>query len=311
MASYVIKNIDEAAKKTRELLLPFDLTTWSKLALIVLLTGGIGFSFPGVPGFGSDYDKDHEMQDMEGTHGMESSVFENRSNMTGAFTASSLLMIGISIAVGIGLLVLFISSVFEFIYYRSLIDEEVNIRENFTDNLNNGARYFNFRVLYGLGNLLLFGAGIGFFFLNPLLLLPMILALLPLALALYAVNTLIHDFVLLEMLQQDQNFIDAAREIYGHVKDNLRNTALYLVVRLAITLLATTAIGTGTFLILMVFAVPMLFLGIVFYMISELLLIPLVFFGILLIVLTTLFVTVPMKTFIYYYAITVYGEFSE
>lgn len=313
MTSYVIESIDEAAKKTRELLLPFDLTTWSKLALIVLLTGGIGFSFPGVPGFGGgDYDTDHGMQDMEGTSpGMESSVFESTLNMTGAFTDSSLLMIGVAVAVGIGLLALFISSVFEFIYYRSLIDEEVNIREKFTDNLNNGARYFNFRVLYGLGNLLLFGAGIGFFFLNPLLVLPMILALLPLALALYAVNTLIHDFVLLEMLQQDQNFLDAAREIYGHVKDNLRNTALYLVVRLAITLLATTAIGTGTFLILMVFAVPMLFLGIVFYMISELLLIPLVFFGILLIVLTTLFVTVPMKTFIYYYAITVYGEFTE
>lgn len=310
MASYVIESIDEAAKKTRELLLPFDLTTWSKLALIVFLTGGIGFNFPGIPGFGGgDYDTDYgpEMQET----GMEDQVIQNASNMTGTFTASSLLMIGVAIAIGIGLLALFISSVFEFIYYRSLIDENVNIRGNFPENLERGARYFNFRVLYGLGMILLAGVGIAFMILNPLLLIPVIIALIPIVLLLYAVNTLIHDFVLLEMLQQDRKFLESVSEIYSLIRDNLRNTALYLVVRLAVTLLAATAIGMGAFLVLIVFAIPMFFLGIIVYMVSELLLIPLILLGVLLIIVTSLFVTVPAKTFIYYYAITVYEELSE
>jgi hypothetical protein len=310
MASYVIESIDEAAKKTRDLLLPFDLTTWSKLALIVLLTGGIGFSFPGVPGFGGgDYDPGYG-SDMKET-GMGDQPVQDASSITGAFSSSSLLIAGAVLAAGLGLLALFISSVFEFVYYQSLIDEKINIRGNFSDNLDSGARYFNFRVLYGFMLLLLFGTSIASFILNPLLVIPMLFALIPLAVLFYAANTLIHDFVLLEMLQQDRNFLESVSQVYRLVKDNLRKTTLYLIVRMAVTLLAATAIGMGTLMVLIILAIPITLLGIVFYMISELLLIPLILLGVLLTVLTTLYVTVPMKTFIYYYAITVYGELSE
>lgn len=307
MASYIIESIDEAAKRTRELLLPFDLATWSKLALIVLLTGGISFSFPGIPGSG-DYGGQQEMHQTGMDHPMSS--FDTPSGMTGAFGASSLVMLGVAFFIGLGLVALFVSSVFEFIYYRSLLDEKVEIRENFSNNLSRGARYFNFRVLYTMGLLILTGIGIGFAALNPLLIIPLILALIPVAPLLYAFETLVHDFVLLEMLQEEEKFMDALSKVYGYVRENTKETALYLVARIAVTLLAATAVGLGTFLVLMVLAIPMMFIGLVFYMVSELLLIPLLVIGFALAIATALLVTVPMKTFIYYYAITVYSEFS-
>lgn len=309
MASPVIESVDEAAKKTRELLLPFDIHVWGKLAIIILLTGGVGFGLPGMPG-SSGGTGGYDNYDPGTATQVPTESFADTSAVTGAFSASSIVYAALAFAVGIGLVALLVSSIFEFVYYRSLIDADVKIRENFSDNINRGARYFNFRLIYSIGILLTLLAAAITVINYPLAAIPAVIALLPAIALLYAFNTLIHDFVLLKMLEDEMEFLESLKAVFGYFRDDLRTAALYLAVKFGISILVASAVGIVSFLVLLVIAIPMIFIGVIAYMISQLLLIPIILVGIVLAIVVSLFVTVPLKTFVYYYAITVFEELS-
>ncbi|MFB6144580.1 MAG: hypothetical protein ABEJ98_04690 [Candidatus Nanohaloarchaea archaeon] len=302
---HAVEAIDEALEDTKEMLLPFDLGTWTKLAVIAVLAGGVGapnFFMPG--GYSDGHDGNTEMNTQD-------------FGMTGAFMTGSSLQASIAVAavlalVGLVFLIFYISSVFEFIYYRSLLDGEAHIRRYFSQNTGRGLSYFGFRLAAGLVVLLGVLAVIGVSFVTPLFLLPALLVGLPLLLAFGVFMTLVHDFALVDMLRNDSSMLEAVTKVLEAARDDWRQFGLYVVLKFFIAAI----VGVATFLFaifsLLFLAIPFVILGIAASTVFKPLIIPVIIAGVLTWVIGMIYiVTVPAKTFTYFYALDVYSRLFE
>jgi len=318
MSWYAVEAIDEAIKDTKDLLLPFDLGTWLRLALIVAFTGaGIGFVNP-VSFIPPDLD------DIEDVNSTNSEVADNSNRVTesganpvtGLATASSSIsntlwaIIGLSL-VGLVLLVFYISSVFEFIYYQSLIDKDVSIRGNFRKHWLKGLQYFVFEIIYLLLVAALLMAIIAGFMINFGLGALGILLSIPAFIVLGVFVGLIHDFALLQMIDREQNLIASWRSLWPHIRDQWREVVIYIAVKLGIGIaigIAMTILFFGlTIATVLIFGIIAVILG---FLAEVLVLVPLLL-GILLLGVLMLAVTIVIRTFLYFFIIEVYHDLTS
>lgn len=318
MSWYAIEAIDEAIKDTKELLLPFDLGTWLRLALIVIFTGGgIGFVSPFnfVP---PDFD------DSERTNNTSSEVMENSSIVTttgqnadtGMSTASSDIsntfwaILGLFL-VGVVISLFYISSVFEFIYYQSLLDKNVSIRDNFRKHWLKGLQYFVFEALYlSLVASLIIAAIAGFIVNLSLGILAVLLAI-PAFIVLAVFAGLIHDFVLLQMIDCDQNLVSGWRSLWPDLRDQWREVVVYVIVKLGIGIaigIAVTTLFLGLLIAtILVFGIIAIVLG----LLAELLVLIPLLIGILILGVLMLAATIAIRTFVYFFIINVYNNLTS
>lgn len=320
MGWYAVEELENAWEETKQLLLPFDLGTWARLSLIVLLTGG--FNTPNLPSSpsGNINSNQGDYSDIYGTSGTADTHFEGASSLmpelgmtglaTSSATADSALAGLVLLAAVFGLAFIFISSVFEFIYYQSLLDKDVSIRKNWSKHWRKGARYFGFRlgVLLFVGIVVL-GVVAGFMadvVAGGLMLFAAIAGLIPLMVFL----ELTRNFVLLKMMEEDLGVIDAWRDFWPELRAEWKQVAVYLVLRLAITVAAVTLVFIGGMIVALILLIPGIIVGALLYMIAPVLVtIPIILGGLVWIALLLGLVVVP-KTYLYNYAILVYEDLT-
>jgi hypothetical protein len=324
MTWYALDEIEEAISETKDLLLPFDLGTWSKLALIVFLTGS-GFNMPnGTGNFPSQgqtsgdysFDQPGSMNVPESTANVaphiQSGDFGQLMNGMSAAGVSNMLVIGIiAIALLIGLPLMFLSSVFEFIFYKSLIDKNVKIRENFSKHFWKGARYFGFQLVFILAFLGVIGLAAAALTVSDAAFVLGILIALPLLFALGIFSGLTHDFVLLRMMEADEKLLEAWRSFWPTLRTEWKQVTVFLLTKfflgLVVGISAAIVVIVATFVLLIPFGIFAILLSLV----SEALIFIPVVIGLITWFIVILYLAVPFRVFIYYFVILVYHDLTE
>lgn len=314
MTWHAVEAIDEALEDTKDMLLPFDLGLWTKLAVIAVLTGGVGapnFFMPG--GYTDTGSTDYGTQS---TSQMSMSDM-NMNSLTGAAVAGdvavSAFVLGAVAFVSVLVLVMFyVSSVFEFIYYQSLIEGDVKILDYFSDNTRRGLGYFSFRIVFSIAIIMSILAAVALGMINPLLIIFVLLAGLPLLLLVGVFSTLVHDFALVDMLKQDTGIVDAIQKVIEQASEEWKQFGMYVLLKFVIG----AAVGMATVMFalfsLLFVALPFALIGIAASMIFEPLIILVILAGALTWLALLLYVvTVPAKTFVYFYSLNVYSRLFE
>ncbi len=319
MGWYAVEEIDEAVDRTRELLLPFDWKVWPRLLLLVLLTGGV--SSPGLPS-GSPDTADHgssygqSYSDSPLTTQFQQPMPRVPGNMmTGMAAAPNLSNAALaSIAILLAFLVvffLFLDSVFEFVYYQSLLDEEVRIRENFRKHFRNGVRYFGFRAGIWLILLLLAGVTALISSASPMIGVLFLLAGLLFLIPFLIFMGLVHNFVLLKMIETGDGVLRSLRSFFVDLKGQWDEVAVYVVIRLVLKIGAGVLGLLWGLTVFIVLIIPFGVIGLLLYLVwPPLAVLPAAAF-ILIGLVAVLAIQVPIQTYLYYYAILVYHDLTS
>ncbi|MFB6144496.1 MAG: hypothetical protein ABEJ98_04255 [Candidatus Nanohaloarchaea archaeon] len=316
MGWYATEELDKAWQEARGILLPFDAGTWARLILIVVLTGN-GFSMPNMPSSLSSGSNGGSSQ-FETTYGADS-TFSGVSgipelSMTGMATSAAPggAAIGVIVLVALGLVLgfFYLSSVFEFIFYQSLLDKEVSIRDNFRKFTGRGARYFGFRLAVIAIMILAIVGTVAGFVANPLagglLMFAIILALIPVMVFM----GITQNFVLLGMMENNTGLIQAWKEFYPTLREQWKEVAVYLLVRFAINIGIGVAALIWAIVSLIVLLIPFGILTALFYMVSPVLAAIPVILGVIAWLIALVGLQVVFQTYLYYYAILVYHDLT-
>jgi hypothetical protein len=318
MSWYAADELDNAWEEAKDVLFPFDVGTWARLLLIVVLTGQ-GVSMPNMPSsFPSDTGSSSSFESTYATTSGDT-VSQVASaapdfSMTGLATASPAGSSAIALAVlaiiflGIGLF--YVSSVFEFIYYQSLLDKDVSIRDNFRRHSGRGGRYFAFRLGVLLAVLLLIAGSVAAMVANPLagglMLVAMVLALLPVMVFLGLTN----NFVLLGMMENQTGIIQAWKDFYPSMREQWKEVGVYLLVRFAIKVGIGVAGLVWALVSFLALLIPFGIIGALLYMVAPVLVAIPAVLGILAWLLLVVGAQVIFQTYLYYYAILVYHDLT-
>lgn len=307
-----VEALDESFKDTKDMLTPLSLTLWTKIGIIAILTGGIGApNFFTAPGGFSDFEE-HE------NSSVNMDEMDNRSQMmTGMATQSeslstvllAILVFGLIGSIGV---MMYITSVFEFIYYQSLLDKEVRILDYFGQNTGRGFGYFGFRLVFGIFMLAVLAGGVALAIVNPVFLIPLILIGIPFMLLVSAFTTLVHDFALVEMLKDDTNIIEAISDVTSEATERWKQFGLYIVVKFVLGAAYSIYSMTAALFSLLVLGVPFAILAVLLSSIASILVVPVIIAGLLAwLAVMVYIVMVPANTFIFYYALNVYERLLE
>ena len=312
---YAFEEIEAAWEKTYELLFPFDLGTWSRLFLIVILTGS-GLNFP--TSFGNFGDSSYS-EDLATNASSTSADFETlQKPITGLSTAatglngSNLLIAFLGILfVSAVLFFVLISSLFELIYYQSLIDDNVRIRQNLREHFRKGLSYFGFRLGLGLISLILAGIMVFSFTISAvlgfLMLIGFLFLLIPLAIFLGLTN----NFVLPRMVKADENIVLAWKNIYSDLKYQWRQVGVYIITRFFIGLITGLAATFWALTMLLVVGIPFGILTVIAYLIVEWLIVIPIALGLFVYLVLVILGQIPIKTYLYSYALLVFEDLAD
>lgn len=321
MSWYAVDAVEEALEDTRQLLLPFDLGTWLRLAVIVIFTGG-GTGAMNPASFIPSGPGGHDPASDSGTGSYSDfsstdTAFETGGNaITGLATSSSSLSNTVWVVLGLFLFgvltaLLYLSSVFEFIYYQSLLERDVRIRRNFKRHWFNALRYFGFKVVY-ISVLLSFVAAVILgFIVNPFIGVFGVVLSIPCFIVLGVFAGLVHDFVLPEMIQEKQSLIQGWRSIWPSLQEQWREVVVYLLVKLGLGIGIGIAVSTAAIFLLVPFILVFGAFGLLFSALAEILAVVPIFIGIAAFAATLIGVTVATRTFIYFYILRVYHSISS
>ena len=308
MSWYALEEIEEAAKRTRELLLPFNWKLWAKIAVMAFFVGGASFPglLPGSGGAGPEPGQSHGMgfhTDLDQTLGVQSVSDAG----VGAFAL-------IVVAAVIGLVLVFgvLKAVFEFVYYQSLIDDDVRIRRNFSKHFKKGLRLFLFEIAAVILFMMLFAALIVPVALSPLFLLATFLLGIPLIIVAIVFFQFTTDFIPLYMIEKDQGVIESWKQLYGAIIDEWRQLGLYLVVKVALGLMAQIGIGTAALLLGLLLIIPVGVPVFLLYLVFPPLAVVAGLIGFVAWILGILyFLNGPVTTFFRYYTLLVYNDITR
>lgn len=320
MSWYALENLDKAMEETKELLLPFDFMTWTKIAIIALLAGGI--SMPSGP-------STTPMQSGGQTNGLytpdsgvETSIldsvpdsFSGIGGMTGM--ASEGAMSGVAVAIVLFVLLfagffMYVSSVFQFIYYQTVLDKKPAITENFRKHAYRGLRYLGFQLGFMAFILLTLLIPAAAFAANEALgLVLLIIFWLPVVIISAIFSGLVHDLALLRMMEADEGLIHAWRKVWPDIKTGWRQVIAYILVKFFIGL----AIGFATLIVaivvIIVLMIPFGIMGILAAMIHQALLAVVFALGLFTFIIVMLYVEVPFSTYLYTYITLFYHDLTS
>ncbi|MFB6203434.1 MAG: hypothetical protein ABEK01_02990 [Candidatus Nanohaloarchaea archaeon] len=310
-----VEEIDEALERTKDLLLPFDWKLWAKIAVLALFTGGM--NAPSIPtGFGGDTGGDYSPPAGESRTSINSTVsapMTGLSHESPSLGVSAVFIAGLMLVfVPIVIFFLVISGVFEFVYYQSLLDEDVQIRSNFSKHFGNGLKLAGFRFFYFIGYAVLFGMVILGFMANFLVGLLFLLAAIPVAI-LYAVfGGLTTQFIPLRMIETGMGLVEAWKDFYPELRAEWKEVAVYVIARFFLGMAGgvLTLFGALALLIpaMFVIGIPVAVLFVIFPPLGALGMVAGIFVYIGLLV---YFVQGPVQTYMKYYTILVYHELTS
>ncbi|MFB6116539.1 MAG: hypothetical protein ABEK10_03415 [Candidatus Nanosalina sp.] len=318
MGWYAFEEIGEALEETRDMLLPFEISLWTRMAVIVLLTGS-GFNLPAgnfsspSPGMESGLDAGQTTFTSSTGFTPQQQQFGQLLMESGAASSSTMIVAGIVLAVFvfIGLPLMLLSSIFEFVFYRSLIDREVKLAKSFSDNIGRGLRYFAFRVVYALLILSVLAIIILLGMESSTLLAVLLIGFIPVLLVSAIFAGLTKHFILLRMMERDEGLIEAWRSFWPVLQSEWRQVAVFLVTRFFLALFVGAISATVVLAVTVMAAIPVIIMAAILSMIAEILfLVPVLLGGIIWAVLL-LYIAVPFRVYLYYYVILVYHDLTS
>lgn len=307
MSHYAFDNIEDAIQKTRDIIFPFDAVTWAKFAVIILLTGYVAFpSMPSVPApstdAGTDFDAGTGVPEYSSLGPSFGASYADLGSMTGMATLTSADAAYVAVAVfvlGIIAFMMYVSSVFEFVMYKSVIEGEPKLGY-VTDYLKEGLQYFLFRVVW----IAVLVGLIGTVILSPWAL----LAVIPAILVLLVVDWVLFHFSLLNMIETGDNLVEAFSTTLSEVKEEAGQVALFWFVKWVIGLvLGIMAVMTVLFTALIV-GIPFLILGFGAAALSWYLAAPVVAAYIFIMLALAALIAVPFRVYLYSYIVEVYRD---
>lgn len=317
MSLHAVDAIEDAVQRTKDILQPFDLATWTRLAIISLFVGGMGggflnfpTSFPSDPGHSDEFGTGiQDYNSYEGVEGLNSFSPEALTGM--ATSVPSNMAIGGLIAgiVGLVLIFMYLGSVFEFVMYRSIREKNPRIRKNFADHYIDGFKY----MLFQIGLMILVAGGvigwIAALFAMPIVGGLLTLLVLPLLLILAIFGGVVHDFGLQKMIETDLGFIASVKESVQEVTADWGEFGGYILFRLIVS----WAVGIMEFVLMLVLAgvigVPFLLVGLAAGSASTIAGLIVGGIGLLIGVILWLYVSVPFRTYMYSYFVELYEQF--
>jgi hypothetical protein len=314
MALYALDDVDDAYGVTRAFLTSIDRTTWLKLALVVFFVGGAGANFPGTGFSGGDVGGEPGASPTD-----EFPAFDPGPDFW--------LLVGVValVLVIIGLALFFVAAVMEFVFVESLRSETVSIREYWGRHWRKGAHLFAFRLVVGLLFLapflvltLLFfvpmvlGGGFGAPLAALFVLLPVIFVV---AVVVGLVDGFTTNFVVPIMLLEDRGVVDGWRRLWPTIRAQWKQYLAYAVAAWILSLVGGILVAVVAAILIALLFVPfgvLLAIGIGLLSVLEPVGIAwLVVTGILFALaalVVALLVTVPVQTYLRYYALLILGD---
>jgi len=238
---HAIDALDEALERTKKLLLPLRPGFWLKIALVAMLAAGIG-----------------------GGNGARLFQLESEDNIGNEVLA--LTVIAFAAITFLELVVDYLSSVFKFVYVKSLLTEDLKIVEDFKAQAGNGLKVFLLRVgviammvvllLAAISSGILLSESMGTNFVMILWIVAGILALVALVLVLTILFWLLDSFAVPIMYKKGLGVMAALKETLRLVSADFWQFAVYLLLLIALGFVAAIPVLIFTMvLVLVVFAV--------------------------------------------------------
>lgn len=315
MSYYAVDAVTDALEATRSFLWPVDLGRWARLALVVFFLGGAGsgfspFQFPGgTPGGGGPGGSDVPP-----------------TGSLPAIGGPELAVIFAIVGIGAVLLAAFLlaGSIMEFVFVESLREEAVAIRRYWGRYWRRGVRLFGFRLVFGiltLGAFLIVG-GVAF---APLFLgdgglsIALVVIAIPILVALAILTGLVGGFttmfVVPIMLVEDRGVVSAWRRFWPTLTAQWREYAVYAFLGFVLQIAAGIGAGIATLVGALAVGIPLgivAVVGVGLLSVVELAGWVLIALAALLFVFAvlvlSLFVSVPVQTYLRYYALFVLGD---
>jgi len=268
--------IGPAFQHTRQQLLqPFRVTQWAKLALVGFLAGeltsggcnGGNFRLPTHPGGGQRF------------------VDFGLPNVNPLLIAS---LIALLIVFGIvfWILFLYVSSVMRFILFDSVVTKQCEIRRNWSRRHGTGLRFFVWQILFTLAMVVgltvlvgipaMFALAAGWLrsprqHMIPLILGGMLLFFVVLGFILLSmvVHVLTKDFVVPQMALENIGAIEGWRRLLPMLKSEKGSYAGYLGMKIVMTLGAAVVVGIITFIVILILLIPVGGFGVIAVMAGK------------------------------------------
>jgi hypothetical protein len=319
MTLYALEDIDDALDVTKSFLLPFERWRWTRLALIVLFIGGVGgfnpiqFSSGGSTGGGT-----------ETPGGPGSPVTPDVASSLGSPEIAVIAAVAGLVAL-LALGFMFVGSVMEFVFVESLRREEVTIRRYWSERWRQGFRLFGFRLVLSVITLGLIG-GLLVVILSPVIFgggefsFGLLLAAIPVFIVVSILSGFVNGFttmfVVPVMLGEERSVLSAWRRFWPTLTGQWKQYVAYAIMGFVLQLAGGILSGIALLIGSIVIAIPLGIVGLVGFGLVLVVdgIVGWVVIGIaaLLFVLTALvlalFVSVPVQTFLRYYALLVLGD---
>lgn len=311
MGWHAVEEIDSAVDRTKSMLLPFDLGTWLRLAVIVIFTGA-GVSLPNFPtggtggGGGGEYSNAAAGADQ--ALGGVTSAPGLPAEATAAATAGTTSLL---VLVGLVLLVLaagifLVSSVMELVFFRVVMDQDVKIIPNFRKHFHSGLSYFLFRAGVLIGALLLLGGGALALVASPLAGVLLFLVLVPIFVALAVALGLVNSLVVPHAVENGTSIFESIGERFSPLKSQWKEVGIFVLIRMVLKLVAGVAnlvwLAVTLIVVGLVFGIP----GFLLYSVAPALAIIPALLGVAAWMVLMLGIQVPIQTFMYSHALLVY-----
>jgi hypothetical protein len=249
----------------RQLLQPFRLGQWTRLALVGLLAGELG------SGGSCNYSR--------GTGGPSHFPGTGMPHIDPALLAG---LIAVLLVAGlvIGLILMYVSSVMRFVLFDSILAKECHIRAEWGYRQGPGVRYFLWKLLYTAvafaGAIILIGIPLGFAFVVGWLkaprehILPLVLGAILLFfvsaiffVTLAVIYVLTKDFVIPQMALENISAFEGWRRLWAMMQIEKSGYAGYMGMKIILAIGASIIVGIATVILGLIVAVPTIAFGII------------------------------------------------
>ena len=264
-----VDTISPALQHTKQQLLrPFGIGQWTRLAFVGMLAGELGSG-----GCGSNFKLPR--QPVSSRHFLETGL----PNIDPALLASLVVVLIVS-ALVVGVVLLYVSSVMRFILFDSVLTKECHIRAGWVRRQGPGIRFFLWKLGYTAvtlgGAVVLIGIPLGFAYvagwlreprehLVVLVLGGMLLFFLGMIffVTVAVIYVLTKDFVVPQMALEDIGPMEAWGRLWTMMQYEKASYAGYIGMKIVLAIGASIVVGIATVILGLIFAVPTVGLGIV------------------------------------------------
>jgi hypothetical protein len=261
-----------------QLLRPFQLGQWVRLAVVGLLAGEMGMGGCNVPSGGGGSGSSGEQQFQE--------VGIDIVSLSGGLFYMVGIGLLILLALAVMVLFIYISSRMRFVLFDSVLEQECRVREFWSRRGTEAFRYFVFQILFALGTALAVLAIIGI----PVLLaaafgwldsprdhlLPLILGGIAVGLVFVAVmatvitiQVLAKDFVVPQMALENATVGEGWSRLWAMMKEEKGGYAGYLGMKLVLAIAAAVGLGILTIIVILILLIPVGGVGIVAVLVGR------------------------------------------